>query len=529
MDNKLKTVDAETLLSTPMSKTMFIVDGLISQGVNVISGASKIGKSWLMLWLGLQVAQGNSIWGLPTLQCDVLYLSLEDTQRRIKDRLYNLTDSAPDNLYFAVTSGLIGGGLEEQITDFLTEHPATKLVIIDTLQKVRDSKGSAGKAGMYGNDYDDISSIKRIADGFNIAILLVHHLRKLQDSDDPFNDVSGSTGIIGAADTNFILRRKRSGNAATLLVSGRDVEYQELTLQFNDLVWELVERRNSEDMFYSEMLRKVKPNTVIHYHAIIHSALKYAVKTDMLVQNVADKVDRPKKNSFQPVFLSAEEMQKMFEALRGTKLELPVLVAAFYGFRRGEVLGLKWDAIDFERKTISVIRTVTTITLDGKQTEIEQQSAKTKSSLRTLPLIGSFREYFLQVKETQELNKQVCGNCYNHEYDGFVFVDELGERMRANYLTSAFPKFLEDHGLRRMRFHDLRHSCASLLLANGVPLKHIQEWLGHSDFTTTANIYAHLDYKSKITSAQAMETGLALPEGGDFGSRWGSIDVGENG
>ena len=282
-------------------------------------------------------------------------------------------------------------------------------------------------------------------------------------------------------------------------------------------------------MFYSEMLRKVKPNTVIHYHAIIHSALKYAVKTDMLVQNVADKVDRPKKNSFQPVFLSAEEMQKMFKALRGTKLELPVLVAAFYGFRRGEVLGLKWDAIDFERGTISVIRTVTTITLDGKQTEIEQQSAKTKSSLRTLPLIGSFREYFLQVKEAQELNKQVCGNCYNHEYDGFVFVDELGERMRANYLTSAFPKFLEDHGLRRMRFHDLRHSCASLLLANGVPLKHIQEWLGHSDFTTTANIYAHLDYKSKITSAQAMETGLALPEGGDFESRWGSIDVGENG
>ena len=273
-------------------------------------------------------------------------------------------------------------------------------------------------------------------------------------------------------------------------------------------------------MFYSEMLRKVKPNTVIHYHAIIHSALKYAVKTDMLVQNVADKVDRPKENSFQPVFLSAEEMQKMFEVLRGTKLELPVLVAAFYGFRRGEVLGLKWDAIDFERGTISVIRTVTTITLDGKQTEIEQQSAKTKSSLRTLPLIGSFREYFLQVKEAQELNKQVCGNCYNHEYDGFVFVDELGERMRANYLTSAFPKFLEDHGLRRMRFHDLRHSCASLLLANGVPLKHIQEWLGHSDFTTTANIYAHLDYKSKITSAQAMETGLALPEGGDFGSRW---------
>ena len=92
--------------------------------------------------------------------------------------------------------------------------------------------------------------------------------------------------------------------------------------------------------------------------------------------------------------------------------------------------------------------------------------------------------------------------------------------MRAQYLTCAFPKFLEKHGLRRMRFHDLRHSCASLLLANGVPLKHIQEWLGHSDFTTTANISAHLDYSSKSTSAPAMETGLELPESGDFGSRW---------
>ena len=210
-------------------------------------------------------------------------------------------------------------------------------------------------------------------------------------------------------------------------------------------------------MFYSEMLRRVTPNTVIHYHAVIHSALKYAVKTDMLIQNVADKVDRPRKNSFQPVFLSADEMQKMFEARRGTKLELPVLVAAFYGLRRGEVVGLKWDAIDFEQGTISVKRTVTSTIIDGKYQEFEQQSAKTKSSLRTLPLIGSFREYFMQVKEAQELNKQVCGNCYNYEYDGFVFVDELGERMRVEYLTNAFPKFLESHGLRRMRFHDLRH------------------------------------------------------------------------
>lgn len=160
---------------------------------------------------------------------------------------------------------------------------------------------------------------------------------------------------------------------------------------------------------------------------------------------------------------------------------------------------------------------MTTITVDGKQTEIEQQSAKTKSSLRTLPLIGSFREYFMQVKEAQELNKQVCGNCYNYEYDGFVFVDELGERMRVEYLTNAFPKFLESHGLRHIRFHDLRHSCASLLLANDVPMKQIQEWLGHSDIGTTANIYSHLDYKSRITSANVMDNILTLPDTGQNG------------
>ena len=243
MENKLKTVDEEPLLSTPTSKTMFIVDDLIPQGINVISGASKIGKSWLMLWLGLQVAQGLPVWELTTQQCDVLYLSLEDTQRRIKDRLYNLTDTAPSNLHFAVMCGLIGGGLEEQITDFLSDHPKTKLVIIDTLQKVRDTKGGAGKTEMYGNDYDDISSIKRIADEYNISVLLVHHLRKLKDSDDPFNEVSGSTGIIGAADTNYVFKRKRSTSAATLLVSGRDMEYQELTVQFNNLVWVLVDRK----------------------------------------------------------------------------------------------------------------------------------------------------------------------------------------------------------------------------------------------------------------------------------------------
>ncbi len=272
--------------------------------------------------------------------------------------------------------------------------------------------------------------------------------------------------------------------------------------------------------FYSEKLKTVKANSVIHYHAVIYQALKYAMKTDLVPQNVAMKVDRPKKNDFQPVFLDASQLEKLFEAVKGTKLELIVLVTAFYGLRRGEVLGLKWDAIDFERDTITIKRTVTTAMINGKNTIIEQDSAKTKSSLRTLPLVGSFHKYFEEVKAAQEVNKRVCGNSYNYEYEGYVFVDEIGDRIKPNWLTTSFPKFVESHGLPRMRFHDLRHSCASLLLANGVPLKQIQEWLGHSDFSTTANIYAHLDYRSKLSSAKAMVDGIALPDADHFGSRW---------
>ena len=265
-------------------------------------------------------------------------------------------------------------------------------------------------------------------------------------------------------------------------------------------------------MFYSEMLRRVTPNTVIHYHAVIHSALKYAVKTDMLIQNVADKVDRPRKNSFQPVFLSADEMQKMFEALRGTKLELPVLVAAFYGLRRGEVVGLKWDAIDFERNTITIKHIVTNAKIDDKCEIVCADRAKTKSSLRSLPLVSNIREKLLALREQQKENRRVCGNCYSKKYDGYVFVDAMGNIFNPRSVTANFSKLLEQNGLRHIRFHDLRHSCASLLLANDVPLKHIQEWLGHSDIGTTANIYSHLDYKSKITSANVMDNILTLPD-----------------
>ena len=263
-------------------------------------------------------------------------------------------------------------------------------------------------------------------------------------------------------------------------------------------------------MFYQEQLQRVKASSVIHYHANIHKALKYAVKNDMIPSNPADKVERPKQDKFYGNFYDRDELNKLFEAVAGTKLELPVLLGAFYGLRRSEIVGLKWSAIDFEQNTITISHTVTSCNLDGKCVIVAKDTTKTKSSRRTLPLVPYFHEKLLAVKAQQERNQKLCGRSYNREFLEYICVDDIGDRFKPNYITSQFPKLLERNGFRKIRFHDLRHSCASLLLASGVPMKHIQEWLGHSDFSTTANIYAHLDYSSKLTSASAMESNFYL-------------------
>lgn len=263
-------------------------------------------------------------------------------------------------------------------------------------------------------------------------------------------------------------------------------------------------------MFYQEQLQRVKASSVIHYHANIHKALKYAVKNDMIPSNPADKVERPKQDKFYGNFYDRDELNKLFEAVAGTKLELPVLLGAFYGLRRSEIVGLKWSAIDFEQNTITISHTVTSCNLDGKCVIVAKDTTKTKSSRRTLPLVPYFHEKLLAVKAQQERNQKLCGRSYNREFLEYICVDDIGDRFKPNYITSQFPKLLERNGFRKIRFHDLRLSCASLLLASGVPMKHIQEWLGHSDFSTTANIYAHLDYSSKLTSASAMESNFHL-------------------
>ena len=262
--------------------------------------------------------------------------------------------------------------------------------------------------------------------------------------------------------------------------------------------------------FYLSELERVSPSSVIHYHANIHKALKYAVKIDLIDVNPADKVERPKKDRYVGSFYDADEVNALFEAAKGSKLELPILFGAFYGLRRSEAIGLKWDAIDFDQNTITIRHTVTSCDLDGKRVLVASDTTKTKSSMRTLPLVPFMRERLLTLKEEQQENRRLCGRSYIKEYLEYVCVNEIGDLIKPHYVTESFPKLLKTNGLRHIRYHDLRHSCASLLLANGVPMKQIQEWLGHSDFSTTANIYAHLDYSSKLTSADAMLNGLGL-------------------
>ena len=160
----------------------------------------------------------------------------------------------------------------------------------------------------------------------------------------------------------------------------------------------------------------------------------------------------------------------------------PVLFAQFDGVPAvvlpldfcDRIIGLKWDAIDFERGTITVKHTVTYTERDGKKILIQSDKAKTNSSLRTMPLVDSFRDRLCALKEQQKENKRVCGNCYNYKYDGYVFVDEMGNLFEPNWVTQTFGNLLKKHELRQIRFHDLRHSCASLMLANGVPMKQMR-------------------------------------------------------
>ena len=174
--------------------------------------------------------------------------------------------------------------------------------------------------------------------------------------------------------------------------------------------------------------------------------------------------------------------------------------------RRSEAVGLRWSAIDFESRRFIINHIVTQTMVDSQTKLICKDRPKTKSSCRMLPIIPQFEEFLLALRKKQKLNRKICGKCYCQDYLDYVYVNDMGELIKPGYLTQAFPTFLKKHGLRPIRFHDLRHSNASMLHANGVAMKEIQQWLGHSDIGTTPNIYTHLDHDSNISSALAISS-----------------------
>ena len=236
MNHPLITVDGRTLMDRPLEPPNFVVDTLLAQGLHILAGSPKVGKSWLALWLAVTVAKGKPVWNMSTKQGTTLYLCLEDSVLRIQNRLFEITEDAPDSVHFCTECALIGQGLEEQVDTFLAAHPDTVLVIIDTLQMIRPIHDAT-----YANDYRDLSVLKRLADKHGIAILLIHHLRK-EKAEDVFHRISGTTAISGAVDSSFTLvEEKRGSGRARLTCVGRDIEYRELTLERNsENVWELV-------------------------------------------------------------------------------------------------------------------------------------------------------------------------------------------------------------------------------------------------------------------------------------------------
>ena len=241
-----------------------------------------------------------------------------------------------------------------------------------------------------------------------------------------------------------------------------------------------------------------------HYHTIIHRALQVAYRGDYIQTNPADKVERPKSPKYKAKFYTAEQLRELFEKLKGDPYEFIYKMTAIYGFRRSEIIGLRWSSIDLNKETITLDHAVVQCEIDGKRRVVSKDKMKNQSSMRTLPVLPVVKQMLISLKNEQEERRQKYGRYYNNEYNDYVTVTEIGDLVRPDTLTTHFKTFLVRNHLPVIRLHDLRHSCASILIAGGTSMKAVQEWLGHSTFSTTADIYSHLNYSSKLGIADTL-------------------------
>lgn len=230
--------------------------------------------------------------------------------------------------------------------------------------------------------------------------------------------------------------------------------------------------------------------TMRHHKGILSQALSECVKDGLIPTNPCQYVEMPRRERYEAHFYSAKQLQRLIAALNGEPIQPLVRIAALYGLRRSELLGLKWDSIDFENGVVLIRHTVCKMIVT-----VEKDKTKNQSSRRSFPMTKEAREIFLQAKAEEEENQRLFGKAY--QKNDYVFKWPDGHLFAPDYVTHRFSKMLERYGLPHIRFHELRHSCASLLLNNGCGLKDVQEWMGHSDIQTTANIYGHLDTSRK--------------------------------
>ena len=227
--HKLTVIDGETLMDKRLPPTKFCVDTLLPQGLCILGGSPKVGKSWLVLDLCVHVAQGTPLWGLDVTRGEVLYLCLEDSERRIQERLNTITDNVPEGMYFATGCTSIESGVCDWLRDFKRQHPEVSLIAIYTFQLIRTPTPEVS----YGGDYAELRILKELADELGICLLIVHHLRKMNDKN-PVNKLSGSTGISGAVDAIFVLdKNERIERFATFYASGRDIRDRKIQLELD--------------------------------------------------------------------------------------------------------------------------------------------------------------------------------------------------------------------------------------------------------------------------------------------------------
>lgn len=282
-------------------------------------------------------------------------------------------------------------------------------------------------------------------------------------------------------------------------VNGRMISYfenEEILLR--DV--SLADIYNYIEHLFSEGL---KPNTVKHHRSILSCVFTRAVEQELFEYNFINNLKPIKSDQYIGNFYKHDELLHLFEVVKDTTIRLEVILASVYGLRREEVLGLKWGSIDFTRKTITIRHTVQRFKINDKTQFVFKDKTKSQSSYRTLPLFNFIEDLLLEYKKMYAEYKKIFGNTYNNDYKDYVCLMPNGELMKPGYLSHTFSKLLEDNELKRIRLHDLRHSCATLLIQNKVPVKDIQIWLGHSNIQTTM-IYTHLDETNKEVSAQVL-------------------------